>query len=680
MSDDDKPIKKPQVSSLFETSLDIDGKDDELKTATKEEQPELVVQDDDNGGEAAAQAAGEEVEIDPLVGTVFAEKYEVESVLGKGGMSTVYKVIHRDLDNVLALKVLHKHLWTDPLSVERFRLEAKTIGKLSSPYLITFRDFGVTSDGQPYLVMDYLEGVSLGRKIYDEKGLAITECLDIFEKLCEGLGVAHKNGVTHRDIKPANVMFLSDDSESMVKLVDFGIAKLAAEESDQRMTLTQTGEVFGSPLYMSPEQCLGLTADHRSDIYSLGCLFYEAIVGMPPFIGSNVLETMNAHVDQQPEDIMKSRDSLPQEAQKLGFEVKDLNYVIMKCLQKLPTDRYQSLEELVEDLKKIRSKNSITKKQRLWIKRDPKKKIFAGVLGVMAAIMVSLIVLYFVNPQFQNSANTFGRQVNWQSNFSFGKLASTLRDFEAAEAHYRDSLDIANSMESPSEKHVKRLASLEALAGALQFQAKYPEQDKVVEEHKKELRQSLQELANVEDEDPGELIDVEPKTKEAALANALLFDKMGKQNARGGKTDAAVKYLEKSYELKKKWLKEGDESLIKSMDALASVYILQGKRHKAGHLWQEGFKQAEKYLSDDSSVKVSLYDNMGRIRQDHNQFKEAERCYKKAVELSKRHFGDSITTIKVMKDYAALLNQLKRQDEAEKVWSQVEAMESRVAK
>lgn len=698
----DKPVRKAQVSDLFETGFEL--KESPEKLVEVEERvslPSHLVDTNEDisvdvsegkalSGERTGSGSKEEAdsepeaeaEIDPLVGTIFADKYEVLSILGKGGMSTVYKVQHQDLGMVLALKVLHKHLWTDPLSVERFRLEAKTIGKLSSPYLITFRDFGVTSDGQPYLVMDYLKGVSLGRKIYDENGLELGDCLEIFSKLCEGLAEAHRNGVTHRDIKPANVMFLTDGSDSSVKLVDFGIAKLAQGESDQRLTLTQTGEVFGSPLYMSPEQCLGLSADHRSDIYSLGCLFYEAVVGTPPFVGSNVLETMNSHVDKEPDEIMKGSPELAQKAQELGFEIKDLNYVVMKCLQKLPADRYQDVSEIQRDLDKLKAKKSITGKQKLWKKPEPKRKLYLGILAGLSSLLIAFTALYFVNPQFKGAADNLALQANWQYNLSMGQLAFTLRDFQAAETHFRDSLELANSM-NPADKHVKRLAALEALSGALQYQGKYQDKDRVIEEHKKELRQSLGNLANVQnlDDDESEELDVQPETKEAALASALLFDKFGTQAARAGKTAVAVKYFEKSYELKKAWLEEGNESLIKSMDALASVYVLERKHREAGKLWRQAFRQAEKYLSDESSVKVSLYDNMGRMNQEHGSPEASEHYYKRAIEIATKHFGEGgISTIKVKKDYAALLTQIGRKQEADALIKNVEELESRAGK
>lgn len=685
----DKKKQKPEVSELFETNMELrEAKSEKAEVEIVEESHSSEKLEQHNpkptGAEQANSSTSEDLEVDPLVGQTFAEKYKVLSVLGKGGMSTVYKVIHKELDMDLALKVLHQHLWKDPLSVERFRMEAKTIGRLSNPYLITFRDFGVTTDGQPYLVMDYLQGVSLGKKIVDEDGIRIDSGLDILEKLCLGLEEAHKNGITHRDIKPANVMFLSDGRDTSVKLVDFGIAKLAAEDSDQRMTLTQTGEVFGSPYYMSPEQCLGVSVDHRSDIYSLGCLLYEALTGVPPLIGDSILDTMNAHVDREPEPLGAAKESLVSEAKELGYSLDDINYVVMKCLQKRPVDRYQSLSEMLSDLEKIKEKNKLTGKQRLWKKESPKNKILLRACAVMILLVVSHFALYVSIPQYKYSTNRAVRHIDFMGRINMAKFAMDSKNFAGAEEHLRNALVLANQEESEGERHVKRLAALEGLTNALRFQAKYPERDKVVEEHKKELRQSLNDLSNVKNEDSTSLLDsVDPDSKEDSLAGAIMFDKLGKQSATSGKTDLAAKYFQKAYDLRKRWLAEGDEKLIESMDSLALISVIQGKPHKAGPLWQKAFRQAEDHLTDESKVKVSLYKNMGRIYQSQRMrdVPEAERCYKKALELARKHYGESSKeAIEVMRDYYALLKELDREDEAQKLWQKIDSLQKVRAK
>jgi serine/threonine-protein kinase len=276
---------------------------------------------------------------DPIIGKVFADKYEVTSVLGLGGMSIVYKALHKLMDRNVAIKMLHKNLKEDIVALERFRLEARAASLLSHQNIIAVYDFGVTNDGEPYFVMDCLEGESL-KELIERKGrVPFDRALPIFRQICDGLEAAHKKGVVHRDLKPANVCLIKeDDGSELVKLVDFGIAKLLPQSGKEQQHLTQTGEVFGSPIYMSPEQCLGKELDTRSDIYALGCLMYETLTGDPPFIGDSFLETMNKHVGEEAKSIRKAFPdaNVPE----------DLDNLILQCMSKKPENRFQSAGEI----------------------------------------------------------------------------------------------------------------------------------------------------------------------------------------------------------------------------------------------------------------------------------------------------------------------------------------------
>ena len=182
-------------------------------------------------------------------------------------------------------------------------------------------------------------------------------------KSCEAMAYAHRKSVIHRDIKPDNIILTRrSDSGDFVKLVDFGIAKVLPSEQKQTQNLTQTGEIFGSPLYMSPEQCMGNKVDARSDIYAFGCVMYEALTGSPPFAGDNPIRTILKHINEQPKPISK----LPQD-----YKVPaDLESVIMHCLEKDPADRYQNADELLKDLEAIRDGKRIC----LRIPRDRKRR------------------------------------------------------------------------------------------------------------------------------------------------------------------------------------------------------------------------------------------------------------------------------------------------------------------
>lgn len=282
----------------------------------------------------------------PLVGQVFAERYVIDSVLGLGGMSIVYKATHKLMNRTVAIKMLKKKLMEDVLLLERFRVEAQAASSLNHQNIITIYDFGVTWDNEPYLVMDCLDGESLDDLIERSGPLPVQRALPIFKQICDGLDAAHKKGIIHRDLKPANVVLLkNEDGSDLIKLVDFGIAKVVPQEGQQGQRLTQTGELFGSPIYMSPEQCQGRALDARSDLYGLGCLMYEVLVGSPPFIGQSFLETLNMHVN----DVAKP---LSEAAPKAEIPL-ELEQVIMQCMAKEPTDRFNSAAEIRDFLSAI---------------------------------------------------------------------------------------------------------------------------------------------------------------------------------------------------------------------------------------------------------------------------------------------------------------------------------------
>jgi serine/threonine protein kinase len=271
-------------------------------------------------------------------GTIFAGNYEILSQLGHGGMGIVYKARQVDNDRIVGLKVLHPHLVTDSLSRARFEQEAEK-SELTHRNLIEIFQFGFSSAGQPFLAMEFLDGSSLN-DILAIGPLSLGSFTNIFTQVCEGLFHAHNAGVIHRDIKPSNIMVSRLDNENtIVKIVDFGIAKsnIASESR-----LTPTGEVLGSPLYMSPEQCAGGAPDPRSDIYSLGCVMYEAITGTAPFNHSNPIKLILMQISERPPAFIEANPD--------ATFSHEQERIVMKALEKDPSRRYQTAEELGRDL------------------------------------------------------------------------------------------------------------------------------------------------------------------------------------------------------------------------------------------------------------------------------------------------------------------------------------------
>ena len=282
-----------------------------------------------------------------LEGQIFAQRYEILKLLGKGGMSVVYRARHLIMDKIFAVKVLHLHLAKDDLSLRRFKQEAQAASTLTHPGIVAIHDCGESEDGTAYLVMDYVQGASLADLLQNHGPLALDSFLNIMIQVAAALAHAHKCGIVHRDLKPSNIMITEADDKTQVKIVDFGIAKILANAGEETQQLTQTGEVFGSPLYMSPEQCFGSTVDRRCDIYSMGCVMYEALSGTAPFRGDNAFETMNKHVNEAPPPLVSP---LLDESARQKLEL-----ILLRSLAKNPDDRYQSMAEIESELRSLQS-------------------------------------------------------------------------------------------------------------------------------------------------------------------------------------------------------------------------------------------------------------------------------------------------------------------------------------
>jgi serine/threonine protein kinase len=293
--------------------------------------------------------ATESQAVEPSVvpGSVFAENYSIISEIGSGGMGKVYKAQDKLFDRLVAIKVLHPHLVSDTVTKKRFEQEAKAAMTLAHPNLISVFHYGFSAQGLPFLVMEYIDGSGLDELIKNKRQLELSTFLDIFIQSCHALNHAHEKGIIHRDLKPSNVMVLNDTgSKKIVKIVDFGIAKLLIRGDnvdDQNLTLT--GDIVGSPLYMSPEQCKGETLDVRSDIYSIGCLMYHAIVGVVPFEGENPLQTLGKHICDRQEAFGLVRPDLV-----IPTKLEDM---IAKAMAKDAQQRYQSIKQLATELERL---------------------------------------------------------------------------------------------------------------------------------------------------------------------------------------------------------------------------------------------------------------------------------------------------------------------------------------
>ena len=281
---------------------------------------------------------------DPWVGRVIGDRYKVVRSLGRGGMGKVFLADQRMGTAIrkVALKALHPDLASEPSIAVRFNREAETVIKLSHPNTITFYDFGQSEDGTLYIVMEYIEGVSLARLV--EKGPIEPERIEnILSQICASLHEAHDLGIIHRDLKPENVILTERASQKdFVKLLDFGIAKRTELDTDS-LQLTRAGVVLGTPPYMSPEQFAGQRLDPRSDVYSLGVMGYEMLTGRLPFTAKTPWEWATQHLSIAPPpipDVIEGRE-IPERFRR----------TILRALAKEVDDRPSSVKKLLAELR-----------------------------------------------------------------------------------------------------------------------------------------------------------------------------------------------------------------------------------------------------------------------------------------------------------------------------------------
>ncbi len=264
-----------------------------------------------------------------------AEQFEFLGLLDSGGMGVIYKARNITINQIVAIKMIQAGD-LDDRHVQRFRQEARALSNLNHYNIVQVKDFGFTENAQPYMVLEFIEGMTLSQFIKQQQTVSLEKLRSIFTQVTDALSHAHEHGVLHRDLKPSNIMIkTAADGAPLVKIVDFGIAKMLTAELNS--ALTRTGETIGSPAYMSPEQISGSPQDARTDIYSLGCVMFEALTGATPFQAENATELAFRQMNA---DVPNVRDRANQPISE------SLAAIVTKCLQKDPGQRFQSMADL----------------------------------------------------------------------------------------------------------------------------------------------------------------------------------------------------------------------------------------------------------------------------------------------------------------------------------------------
>jgi tetratricopeptide (TPR) repeat protein len=368
-----------------------------------------------------------------MLGQILDNKLEIVTLLGSGGAGSVYKAHDLGLDRDVAVKILHAAESIGSEHFKRFQREAAMLERLDHPNIVQFFSFGVTPDGRPYAVLEYLQGTSLSDRLKEQRTLDRDEIRSIFSQILTAVGFAHKRGIVHRDLKPSNVLLAGAPNTVQLKVLDFGLAKLLLDEGQK---VTRTGVMLGTPLYMSPEQCMGKEAGATSDIYSIGCMLYECIAGNPPFKGDSQYEVMMSHLNDRP------------------FETGDISsplieQVLRNALAKEPAERYQTCEEFLCALEAALAAGdgaagaSYTTRKRKAKSTSP-KWIMVGAVACAAMIAIGIFSASSPHKQEIDLARA-------------ADSALTANRFDEAVARYGELADLVAAQTTPSTEGLDKL-------------------------------------------------------------------------------------------------------------------------------------------------------------------------------------------------------------------------------
>lgn len=517
---------------------------------------------------------------DAIVQMVVAGKYRIGELIGTGGWSKVYRAFHTQLDRIVAFKLLRADLVASAERIKRFDSEAKLASNLSHPNICTVYDCGILDTGQPYLILEYIQGRSLMRVLQDEGSIEPARTVHLLKQIAIALEAAHERGIVHRDLKPGNVMIVENAGEETVKIIDFGLAKaFAAEDREQ---LTNTGATIGTPCYMSPEQVRGEQLDARSDMYSFGCMAYEMLTGRKPVEGNSVFETMQGHLDKEPRPMRHPERDIPQPLQDLT----------MRCMQKHRDDRYQTMADVERAL------DSYQKFGRLgddanwlgWRRRNPLGAIYAKL-------------------RRKSRGTAYGAAKTWKpSGLALLAAAAILPLLVMAFAPSLFNQSPAKSPEMIEFLNLQKSASpaVAEAAGKKLF-------DELKSQHKESL----------------------PEFKE-------LCDEM-ERNLRGqGRQYEAIPYIEAGFSAQKAAAAPGSDQYIKAYEDVSNRLISIDHRNAAPYVDELWKLTAKRYGTNSKEYCKALY-HKGWCNFAIDHPKEAERDYKELVETTSRVYPPSDT-------------------------------------
>lgn len=407
-----------------------------------------------------------------MIGQELDGRYRILSKLGQGGMGEVYLVEHMLLRRHEALKVLRPSLDQSGDLVSRFRREARATNRLQHPNIVSVYDFGQLPDGRFYLTTEYADGENLSVLLQRRGRLTLRRAMHILDQMCGAVDHAHARGVVHRDLKPANMILVERRGHpDILKVFDFGVAKIIDPNYQDSVAATRQGALFGTPAYLAPEQVRGGTADPRIDIYAMGCIAYELVVGSPPFTGK-AMQVVGAHLKDTPPRLRASVPKCPEQ----------LDAIVAKCLDKSPDRRFQTAAEMLVALQQVPGYD-----------RDVStgKRAFVAVAEeALLDVRASMSVDNVATAETMHSTQTVGLppslpEATWHYQSALRQAAETLVDQGTHD--FRLTIDVANiaAFEGRLGRIVNEVDELERHGDALEQRRR---------EHEASLRFAIGEL------------------------------------------------------------------------------------------------------------------------------------------------------------------------------------------
>ncbi len=554
-------------------------------------------------------------------------------------MGLVYRVNQIFVNKEFALKTIDKNCMSET-ALRRFQQEARTVFSLDHPNIIAVNDFGIWNDQTPFLVMELVNGETLGDRLARTGCLTLEQAIPIFVQVCFGLAYAHECGVVHRDIKPNNIMLVKGmplGAEGSIKILDFGIARFAEHEGGEMQSLTRTGEIFGSPLYMSPEQCAGERVDHRADIYSLGCVFFEVLTGAPPCVGENALATMMKHLSETPLTLKQAS---------LGADFpQGIEEIVATMLAKSPDSRYQNIGHIANDLGALKRGDSIsgTAKQS-GVEARAKAKAKAKTISMPSthfyALLLGIAAIAGISGYGLDNLQNGGWLPNWGQS---SKEASAQKPAiqEVSGVDLKSDLDVADrSLEAVGKIHSARKAPVNQAylavkktsgsgktrltqdlldeAKALAATDRYPQAESLL----KRALETNEKALGPQSLDLAELL--------TCLANCI---------EQQGRAVEAEPLFNRALAIYEKTLGPNDQHVTMVLMFLGGCYVKQGRAVEAEPLFKRVLTTYEKTLGpNDLMVADSLF-SLGDCYFAQGKKMKAEPLYKRALAIYDTEIG-----------------------------------------